>query len=354
MNQAKESFDQREELHLAEILIGHIDDQGFLGTPLEEIAELFAVKQVILGPILAVIQTFDPTGIGARNLQESFLIQLRARKKEQSYAYQIIEEHYEALTRNRIPQIAKSLDLSCEEIRNIISEEIAVLDLHPGRQKEEGHYSSPSMSVTPDVLIQNLESAFAIVINDERIPQLRLNQTYLNMLEDPTLTAEARDYIQEKITSGKYFLRNIYERHQTLYRISEQIVESQSSFFLVPEGKLQPMTMKQLAENLGLHESTIARACSNKYVDTPRGIYPMHFFFTQGYTSSSGEQVSSESVKDLLRSIISEENPATPLSDEMIASMIKEKGVTCARRTIAKYRKELGIGSTTERRLHER
>lgn len=348
LNQARETFAE-EELKLAEILIGHIDERGFLQTSLTEIGELFSLEVRELVPLLEVIQTFDPPGVGARNLQECLLIQLR--NKEGS-AYQIISEHYEALTRNKIPQIAKSLGLNCEEVRKVIEEEISVLDLHPGRAKEEGHYRSPSAGITPDILIQNQEDSFAIVINEARVPQLRLSSTYLGMLDDPTLTPEARDYIHEKITSGKYFMRNIYERHQTLYRIAEKIVESQSSFFLGPEGKLQPMTMKQLAETLDLHESTIARACSNKYVDTPRGIYPLHYFFTQGYTSATGEQVSSESVKDLLREIISSENPSSPLSDEVIANRFKEKGISCARRTIAKYRKELGIGSTTERRLH--
>jgi RNA polymerase sigma-54 factor len=352
MIQAYETFDDPEERRIAEVIIGNLDHDGLLSTPLEEIAAIAGKDCNILLPILREIQTFEPLGVGAQNLKESLLIQLKGLGKEKSLAYRIIQNHFDEVMHNKIPVIAKSLNRSAKEIRDVIIHEIAHLDLHPGTNKAEGHYKQIVHHLTPDLTIAISEGKFSIEINDETIPSLRLNRDYLHMLQDNALPEETRSYIQEKIASGKWLLRNLHERHQTLYRIAQQLIQNQTTFFSSPKGSLVPLTMKEIAEKLELHESTVARAVANKYICCPRGILPLRSFFTHAYTTESGENISAHTVKELLIQILEKEDKGVPLSDEAISVMIKEKGIPCARRTVAKYRQELGIGNTTQRRIH--
>lgn len=352
MHQALETFHDPEERRLAEVIIGNLDHDGILSTPLEEIAAFTGKNCDALLPILREIQTFEPLGVGAQSLKESLLIQLKGLGKEKSLAFRIVEHHFDDVMHNRIPVIAKAFSRSAQEIRDVITHEIAHLDLHPGTNQAEGHYKQVVHHLTPDVTISYSEEKFSIEINDEHIPSLRLNRGYLQMLHDHALPEETRSYIQEKIASGKWLLRNLHERHQTLYRIAQQLIQNQSSFFASPKGNLIPLTMKEIAEKLELHESTIARAVANKYICCARGIMPLRSFFTHAYTTESGENISSHTVKELLVQILEGEDKGAPLSDEIISSMIKEKGIPCARRTVAKYRQELGIGNTTQRRIH--
>lgn len=352
MNQAYETFDDPETRRLARAIIGNLDHDGFLSTSLEEIAGLAGSTSALLLPILQEIQTFDPLGVGAHNLQEALLIQLKGMGKGEGLAFRIVEDHYNDVMHNRIPVIAKALSCSVQEIRTTISQEIAALDLHPGTNQVGGHYQQIVHHLTPDLSITYEEGKFSIEINEEDIPNLRLNRSYLNMLHDNSLPEETRAYIHEKIASGKWLLRNLYERHQTLRRIAEELVLNQASFLSSPKGQLLPLTMKEIAEKLELHESTVARAVSNKYVSCIKGILPLRTFFTHSYTTDSGENISSHSVKELLIHFLDNEDKHLPLSDEILSHMIKEKGIPCARRTIAKYRQELGIGNTAQRRLH--
>jgi RNA polymerase sigma-54 factor len=352
MNQAFETFSGSEERRLAELIIGNLDRDGMLTLPLEELAALGNTTSDDLIPILREIQTFDPLGVGAQNVKEALLLQLKGMGKEDSLAFRIVDKHYEDVMHNRIPAIAKALNSSMHEIRETILEEIAHLDLHPGANQAEGHYRQITQHVIPDLTIIFSEGKFTIEINEESIPALRLNKGYLQMLQDHGLPEETRLYIQEKIASGKWLLRNLHERHQTLYRIAEQLIENQRDFFSSSKGKLIPLTMKEIAEKLELHESTVARAVANKYVSCPRGILPLRSFFTHAYTTDSGENISAQTVKDLLVQILAAEDKKAPLSDEVISAMIKEKGIPCARRTVAKYRQELSIGNTAQRRIH--
>lgn len=352
MEQAKEVFSDPKALELAEYLLGHFDADGFLTTPMEEIALLTQAPLDVLKDILKTIQTFEPIGVGAQTLQESLLIQLKAMGKQDSLAFRMITHHYEDIIHNRIPVIAKSFGKKNEEIHKIIADQIIHLDLHPGTNLAAGHYRQIVQYLIPDIAIHYEKGQFAIEVNEESIPNLRLNHYYLKMLEDEKLSEETRAYIQEKILSGKWLLRNLYERHQTLYRITSELIESQNAFFLSPRGKLSPLTMKEVAEKLELHESTIARAVANKYISCPRGILPLRSFFTHGYLTEKGENISAQTVKELLQQMIENEDRCHPLSDETLSAMIKEKGIPCARRTIAKYRRQLGIGNTVQRKIH--
>ncbi len=352
MHQARETFSDQEERRLAELIIGNLDHDGILTTSLEEIAALADTSCEDLLEILRHIQTFDPPGVGAQNLQEALLIQLKGLGKEKTLAFSIVENHYEDVMHNRIPMIARSLSHSVQEIRDTIIKDIAPLDLHPGTNQSGGHYRQIVQHLTPDLSINYAEGQFSIEINDDHIPTLRLNHSYLSLLQDQKLCNETRSYIEEKIASGKWLLRNLHERHQTLLRIAQQLIQNQGGFFSSPTGKLIPLTMKVIAEKLELHESTIARAVANKYISCPRGILPLRSFFTHAYTTETGENISSQTVKELVIQILKEEDKSTPWSDEEISLMIKDKGIPCARRTVAKYRQELGIGNTSQRRLH--
>ncbi len=352
MAQAKETFSHTQDLELAQWVIGNLDNDGILSTSIEEIAALGGYSIEEVENMVKEIQNFDPPGVGATNRREALLIQLRMLGKNETLAFRIIDKHYDDVLHNRIPAIAKSLSRSAQEIRGAISQEIARLDLHPGTNQSSGHYRQVIHHITPDVIIAYTNDCFSIQINEENLPHIKLNHTYLDMLTDQALPEDTRSYIQEKISSGKWLMRNLHERSQTLYRITHQLIESQSAFFSDPKGELVPMTMKEISEKLELHESTIARAVAHKYVSCPRGIFPLRSFFTHAYTTEEGENISARSVKSILLQIISDEDKQHPLSDETISSMIKKRGIPCARRTIAKYRKELHIGNTAQRRIH--
>ena len=352
MEQAREAFSDPEKLELAQSLIGHLDSDGLLTISLEEISLLMDAPVDELKGLLETIQTFEPLGVGAQSLQESLLIQLKGLGKENSLAFRIIENHFDDIIHNRIPLIAKALDHSKEEVRETIATQIARLDLHPGTNQSGGHYRQIVQHLTADITVHFDKGRFAIEVSEGNIPNLRLNRYYMKMLEDKALPQETRSYIQEKVASGKWLLRNLHERHQTLYRITGELIHTQPAFLASPKGKLSPLTMKEVAEKLELHESTIARAVANKYIDCPRGMLPLRSFFSNAYITEGGESISAQTVKDLLCHIIRNEDRRRPLSDEDISARIKERGIACARRTVAKYRQKLSIGNTVQRKIH--
>lgn len=346
MQQAHETFSEDEDIQIAEAIIGSLDERGLLQTPLEEIAILTNFDLQKIKNVLIEIQTFDPSGVGAQNVQEALLIQLRNLGKDKSLAYEILEKHYQDLIHNRIPVIQRSLGCTLKDITHAIESDIAKLDLHPGTSFSH----EVIQTIIPDVTIIQEDEKLTTVITDDYLPTFRINRRYLKMLDDETLTSEAKDFIKQKILSAKWLLRNIHQRNDTLEKIAGYLAEKQSEFFLNPEGKLVPLTMKMLADELNVHESTIARAVSNKYINCPRGVLPLRSFFTNAYVTHEGEDISSQTVRDVLLDIIKSENKCKPLSDEAIAVQIKAKGIDCARRTVAKYRAALNIGNAHQRK----
>jgi len=344
--QAKESFDNAKQLAIAEAIIGDIDRAGYFNTSLEELAILEQCKPEEIQAVLKVIQTFDPIGVGARTLQESLLIQLKSYGKSDTLAFRIIEKHFNDLLHNHIPAIKKGLNCDAEDIEAAVDHDIAKLDLHPGTQL------SPQAStfIIPDVLIRQEEEELVVVINDDSMPRLRFNTRYLRMLDDASLPQETKDFIKQKVVSAKWLLKNILQRNDTLENLSRLLVKWQREFFIHPEGKLVPLTMKTMAEELGVHESTIARAVSGKYIETPRGLLTLRSFFTSSLSTEAGEDISSKTARDILKDIIAGEDKHHPFSDEALSSMLKEKGIQCARRTVAKYRLALNIGTAQQRR----
>ena len=346
MDQAREVFEEPLDLKMAEALIGNFDEYGFLKTPLLEISILNEFDEKSLERVLNDIQTFDPMGVGAINLQESLLIQLKKLGKKNTLSYQIIQHHYDDLLHHRISLIKKGLKCSEELISLALSKDIAKLDLHPGI----GFTSEPVHYIIPDITIKEEGDDFVIFVNDDPLPPLKLNPRYLKLLEDDTLAPETKEFIRKKISSAKWLLKNLTERNETLVKIAHILVKKQKSFLQNPDGKLIPMTMIEIAEELSLHESTIGRAVSNKYINTPRGLLLLRSFFTNAYVVEDGSDMSSQTVKNEVLEIIKNENKKKPLSDETISNMLEKKGIPCARRTVAKYRYTLNLGNAQQRK----
>lgn len=346
MTQAAEVF-EGEELKIAETVIGNLDEKGFLSGSLQEIAQLNQWKEEILISVLKIIQTFDPAGVGAANLQEALLLQLIRLGQENTLAYRILKDHYQDLLHNRLPDIQKKLKCPLPEINNTIEKWIAKLDLHPGTQFSK----EPVQLISPDLVVEQEGDKLKIVMHEDSIPNLRINRKYLRMLKDQELNPETKEFIQQKILSAKWLMRNVFERNSTLEKIGQAITEKQREFFVDPEGKLIPMTMKEMAEELDLHESTIARAVANKYLHSERGLFPIRYFFTNALACRQGK-ISTQTVRDVLLQLIKNENKRKPLSDEALANEIKKSGIDCARRTVAKYRSELKIGNAHQRKEH--
>lgn len=348
MSQAREAFSDSKELEAAEVIIGYLDENGFMPTPLNEIAASFSLSLEKLQKVLSVIKTFDPVGIASQDVQEMLLSQLRHQGKENSLAYRMVQDFFEHLLHNRLPHIQKEMKVSQSEIQKVIEKEIAPLNLHPGNSFSDVE----AATLIPDVRLRSEGEEYVAEVNEDQLQPLRFNRKYLKLLDDPATTRETKDFIKTKLLSAKWLVRNLHQRGETLYKIAGFLCEKQRQFFEDPKGKLAPLTMQTVAEELGLHESTIARAVANKYIETPRGIFPFRHFFSSGYVDKEGQEVSSKTVCDLIQQLIGEEDKRKPLSDETLSKKIHSMGVTCARRTVAKYRSELNIGNTQQRRKY--
>jgi RNA polymerase sigma-54 factor len=316
---------------------------------MEEMAALNDFEISDIHHILGQIQTFHPPGIAAFSIQHSLLVQLDFLGKRKTLAYKIIEKYFDHLIHNHIPLIKKGLKCTTEQITEAIKKDIAHLDLHPGTQ----FLHTAVQTLVPDLSIVEEEGKLLVVINDDTIPSLRLNRRYLKMLEDKTLPEEAREFIHTKVMSAKWLLRNIHQRNETLEKIALILAKRQIEFFKEPNGQLTPLTMREVAEEIEMHESTVARAVSNKCLNSPRGIFPLRYFFTHAYETEQGTEISSKTVKDVLQEVIDGENKLKPLTDDLLSQLLKNKGIPCARRTVAKYRGELNIGSVNQRRKFE-
>lgn len=346
MAQARESFSLQNEVEMAETLIGYLDESGFLSTPMEEIALLHQYQLCQLQKIAETLQTFDPAGIAAYDLRHSLLLQLRRKGRESSLAYKIVERCYRDLIRNKITVISRDLKVAPAKICQSI-DEMAKLEFHPA-----AIFSADlSLFITPDITLCQEGEDLVVSANEEPIPHFRVNKKYLHLLKDPSLSLEAASFIKQKITSARWLMRIIDQRSTTLFRIAQRLLIHQRGFFLSSIGELVPLTMRVVAEELELHESTVARAVANKYVECPRGLFPLRFFFSNALTTAEGE-ISSTTVRDLLKELIDQESKDHPLSDEVIAHIIAKRGIKCARRTISKYRHELGFGTAQQRRQY--
>lgn len=330
-------FDE-EDRKIAELLIGNIDDVGFLQASVEEMSQNTGMDQEALERVLAVIQTFHPVGVAARDLRECLLIQLRRLGKEGSLEYRIVDRYLEDLGKRRFPEIARRLGTTTDQVQRAANF-IATLDPKPGQI----FAPDPNNYVLPDVVVEKIGDDYTISLNGDQIPHLRISNTYKDLMTQERNGNDVKDYIRDKIRSGKFLIKSIHQRQQTISNISHEIVARQQEFLEKGSSALKPMTMVQIAEAVGVHETTVSRAISGKYMATPQGVYEMKYFFTPGYQTADGQTMSNTSVKEAIGDLVKSEDPKKPLSDKEIVEILSERGIPIARRTVAKYRSELNI-----------
>jgi len=326
-------------------LVGSLDDRGFLTQSPADVAlqtrlPLEAVKQAH-----SLLKAFEPAGIGAQSLSECLLAQLHSLGRGDSLGARMIRDHFELLTRRRIPELARKLGVPADDVQAAI-EEIGKLDPAPGRRFAEDN----NRVVIADVTIEQDGGEWKISLNNDYIPRLRISSTYRDLIAKGTLAKSERDYIRERIRSGKFLIDSIEQRQRTIERITREILKAQIAFFEKGVSELKPLTMTQIADVVGVHETTVSRAIANKYLKTPHGIFDFKYFFTPGYQADSGASVSNTSVKEMIADLVSIEDKGTPLSDQEIVGKLQAKGIKIARRTVAKYREELGILPSNLRR----
>ena len=330
-------------------LIGNLDDNGYLTETVSNISLNSHIHFTTVQKAVHTLKSFDPPGIGTEDLQDCLYTQLVLRKRGDSLAAKIIKEHFKLLVRRRVPDLCRKTNTSAEEIQAAI-EEIATLEPAPGKR-----FSPDSnTAIEPDVTIYKDEYGdWMVVLNNDYIPRLRISSTYKELLAKGTLSKQEKDFMLDRMRSGKFLINSIEQRQQTIERITREILSYQMEFFEEGVSKLRPLTMNAIAQIVGVHETTVSRAIANKYIRTPHGVFAFKYFFTPGFTSSSGESLSNKTIKDMITTFIENENPAKPYSDQGIVKLLEEKDIKIARRTVAKYREELGILPTNLRRRYQ-
>jgi len=326
-------------------LIGSLDDRGFLTISLSDAALMCNVPLADMQSAAELLKSLDPPGIGSKDLQDCLLTQLKLMERDDTLAAVIIRDYYELLLRHRIPDIARKTGSNIDEVQFAI-EEIASLDPAPGSKFSDDN----NRVVVPDVTVEKQDDSWTIILNNDYIPRLRISPAYKEMIATGKIIGKDKEYIREKIRAGRFLMNSIEQRQQTIERITEEILKFQEDFFEYGVSKLRPLTMNQIAQTVGVHETTVSRAIANKFIETPHGVFEFKYFFTPGYQAKDGQAVSNKSIKDRIANIISNENPAKPLSDQEVVKILAEEDVKIARRTVAKYREELGILPTNLRR----
>src|SRR5215831_18006360 len=329
---------------IGEEIIGNLDEDGYLRAELSEIAARCDVDVAAVESVLAMVQAFDPPGVAARSIQECLLIQLTSDPNPDPVSVEIVEQHFDDLTRRRYPDIARALRLPLDRIMESV-EEIMGLEPKPGRR----FGGKDSRYIVPDVVVHKMGSEYVVVLNEDGIPRLRVNSLYRSLLRNSG--DEARQYVEQKLRSAVWLIKSVDQRQRTLRKVTQSIVKFQRDFLDKGLAHLRPLSLRDVGEDIGMHESTISRVTTNKYVETPQGLFELKFFFHSGIASGDGEMVSSVSVKKMIQDLLANEDPSKPLSDQEVALILKGRGLTIARRTVAKYREELGILPSHQRRL---
>jgi len=327
--------DQRQ---VAEMIIGNVDDNGYLQAGVDELAFSTNIPADKILEVLKVIQTFHPPGVGARDLRECLLLQLERADQKNTLEYRIVDKYMAALGKRRLPEIARGLGISVDEAQDAVKR-IGNLEPRPGRD----FFPDNQQYILPEIFVQKVGDEFVVTNNNEQIPHLRISNTYKDLMSQVGSSSEVREYIRDKIRAGKFLIKSLHQRQQTILNIAKEIVKRQREFMEHGVSHLKPLTMVQVAEVVGVHETTVSRAVSGKYMQTPQGIFEMKYFFTSGIKTASGVGMSNTSVKDIISEMIGGEDPTKPLSDEEIVKLLAQKGIVIARRTVAKYRSELNI-----------
>ena len=350
---------------LGEEIIGNIDDDGYLACSLAEVVESLndwvrtegaqwaeegeTVEPFTLAEaeeMLRIIQGFEPAGVGARDLRECLLLQLQDAGKEEGLAYRIVRDHFDQLINHRWSEISKELSITPKDVQ-AAADEVAKLDPKPGLK-----YSSPADNyIIPDLVVEKIDGEYLVFLNDTSLPRLKLSRTYREIAKDKNkFKGENKEFISNKLNSANWMIQAIEQRRQTMLKVMNFIVDRQREFFEKGVQYLKPLTLREVAEVINMHESTVSRVTNEKYVQTPRGVLPLKFFFSSGLSTTSGEDVSARGIKAKIQKLVSEEDPKRPLTDQAIVNILKEEGIQIARRTVAKYRDQLGILSARMRK----
>ncbi len=337
-----------EEKRVGIFIIGNLDEDGYLKINLEEIASETNLPVEKIEEVLRKIQQFDPVGVASRDLRECLLIQLEQLPERDPVAERIVSEYLMLLKDRNNMLLAKRLGVSLERVNKAIAL-ISRLEPKPGR----AFGGEVAQEIIPDVYVYKIEGEYVVYLNDEGIPRLRVNQYYRRILSEHRLAFhEDRRYIQEKLRSAMWLIRSIDQRQRTIYKVAKSIVKFQRDFLDNGIQYLKPLVLRDVAEDIQMHESTISRVTHNKYMHTPQGIYEFKFFFNAGIPSSQGDAISSESVKNIIKDIIAREDPRRPYSDEKLVKILRGMNIQIARRTVSKYREMMKILSSSERRRH--
>ena len=354
------------EILLGEEIIGNIDENGYLTCSLEEVVtglnlwveesgeewareegeplEPFSLQEA--ENMLETIHGFDPSGIGARNLRECLLLQLRDAELEDTLAHRIVRDYFEQLINHRWSEISKDLGITPKEVQTA-ADDIAKMDPKPGLK-----YAAPSENyIVPDLIVEKIDGEYLVFLNDTSLPRLKLSRTYRDIARDKNkFRGENKEFISTKLNSANWMIQAIEQRRQTMLKVMNFIVDRQREFFEKGVQYLKPLTLREVAEVINMHESTVSRVTNEKFVQTPRGVFPLKFFFSSGLATTSGEDVSARGIKARIQKLVSEEEPKRPLTDQAIVNILREEGIQIARRTVAKYRDQLGILSARMRK----
>ncbi len=329
-----------DDLRIGEFLVGCVDDDGYISEPIDKCAETLGATPEQCERVLKILQEFDPPGVFARNLPECLLLQLQDQGKRTPVAEKVLTEHFEMLKKRKFREIARAIEVEEHEIADLFNS-IRRLEPKPGRvrSKEQARY------ISPDVQVKEIDGRNIYSLNEGSSSRLRISKIYKDILRNQkeSLDPKEREYAQERLRSAVMLLKNIEKRKSTILRVTEAIMEHQKEFLAKGITALRPLTLREIAEVVGMHEATISRVTSGKYVETPQGLFELKFFFSSGIESDSGEATSSRAIKDLIAEMIGKEDLKKPLSDEKLAKMIHAKGFQIARRTVAKYREQMKI-----------
>lgn len=323
---------------VAVMLVGSLNDDGYLNVTLGELAETTGLSIDALERVLRSVQELDPPGVAARDLPECLRIQLARTGRSEGVEARIVEHHLADLAAMKHVEIARALHVPVAEVHQA-ARAIAALEPRPGR----AFGGDAPTYVVPDITVTKVAGEYVVTLNNERLPRVRISRHYRQLMEDPSTPKETREYIRHKVRAGAFMMRSIHLRQETIANLAREIVRVQREFFEHGVSHLRPLIMADVARTLGVHETTVSRAVSGKYMQTPRGLFELKFFFTPGYVTSDGQSLSNKAIKDSIEAIVAEEDSGAPLSDDAIARRLGERGIKVARRTIAKYRDELKI-----------
>ncbi|CEH32218.1 hypothetical protein AM501_30430 [Aneurinibacillus migulanus] len=333
------------EKRILNFLIGNLNENGYLTITETEAADILNTDTEKIEEMIWLLQALDPVGVGARSLAECLLLQLRDEPEEHTLAIAIVEYHLEDLAEKRYQKIATSLNATPQEVQQA-ADYLRTLNPRPGAEFAQG---TPRY-IVPDVTVEKVENEYVVMVNEGSMPNLTINRFYQQMLQKNEADSAQR-YIQDKLNSALWLIRSIEQRRMTLYKVTQAIVEEQQSFFEKGTAGLKPMTLRDIAEKVDLHESTISRATSNKYVQTPRGLFELKYFFTTGLNRADGGEASSVvTIKEKIKAMVDAEDKKKPLSDQKITDLLIKEGIEISRRTVAKYREEMNIDSSSKRK----